>query len=223
MASRLWLSYRRLVCLAAWSTVGCGGSPANAGFAGPPDDAGGPIGPDATVPQSGGDAGGATGDDGDLFFAPDGTTIGACLPGTYVGTFDCTITAILGLIQIPWKGPISLTLTGHQSGGEIQTLTIAPGARISGTDQYDGSFNASLSGTLDCPTQKLTGALDGNYQLLMGIVNVNAMFAGDMGADYTGNSTPPAFTKGVMGPLASPQWGGDGGFLGTCTWSAALK
>ncbi len=128
-------------------------------------------------------------------------------PGRTSGTFDCTISAILGLVQIPWKGPISLTLTGEQSGGEIQTLTIAPGARISGTDQYDGSFSANLSGILDCPAQKLTGALDGNYQLAMGIINVNAMFAGNMGANYTGNSTPPAFTNGVIGPLASPQWG----------------
>jgi hypothetical protein len=227
MALRSRLSYRRLVCLTAWSTMGCGGSPTNSGFAlGPPQDAGGAdaiMETDATVPSGDGDGRGATVDDGGQLFSTNGTTLAACVPGTYVGTFDCTISAILGLVQIPWKGPISLTLTGRQSGGEVQTLTIAPGARISGTDQYDGSFSANLSGTLDCPTQKLTGALDGDYQLAMGIVNVNAMFAGDMGADYTGSSTTPAFTNGVMGPLASPQWGGDGGFLGTCKWSAALR
>jgi hypothetical protein len=171
--------------------------------------------------------GGATPVDeaGILFInAVDGSTLGGCVPGTYVGTFDCTITAILGLIQIPWKGPMSLTLTGHQSAsGEFRMLSIAPGAQISGTDQYDGSFSANLSGTLDCATQKLKGALAGTYLLTMGLLNVNAMFAGNLAGDYAGNATPPAFTNGVMGPLASPQWGGDGGFLGTCTWSAALQ
>jgi len=227
---------RPLVCLAACSIAGCGGSSGSPDFgsgatpARPQDDAGA-TGSDAGAPLNDAGGGSATNDvtlppvdEAGVLFVADATTTRGCVPGTYVGTFDCTITAILGLIQIPWKGPMSLTLTSQASGaGEFQMLTIAPGAHILGTDQYDGGFSANLSGTLDCATQKLTGALDGNYQLMMGLLNVNAMFAGSLAADYAGNAAPPSFTNGVMGPLASPQWGGDGGFLGTCTWSAALK
>jgi hypothetical protein len=241
MGSPSWLSSHRVLCPVVCSILGCGGSSAIMGFGA--DDAGDgtAIGTDGTAPQPDGNGGGARNDGGAnpvdgaaptqvdeagiLFInAVDGATLGGCVPGTYVGTFDCTITAILGLIQIPWKGPMSLTLMGQQSAsGEFTMLAIAPGAHISGTDQYDGSFSANLSGTLDCATQKLKGALDGTYLLMSGLVNINAMFAGNLAGDYAATATPPAFTNGVMGPLASPQWGGDGGFLGTCTWSAALK
>jgi len=188
-------------------------SDSDAGAQSPPDDAAGTA--DATR------AGPPSGDPG--LVASDATAA-ACVPGTYAGTFDCTVTAFFDIVQIPWSGSLSLTFVGQSStAGEFTMLTIAPGAHLSGTDQYGGTFGADLSGTLDCATQKLTGTLqNGRYQLQQGIANVDITFTGDLAGDYDGNATPPAFPTGTMGPLESADLGGDAGLVGTCTWSAAL-
>jgi hypothetical protein len=94
-----------------------------------------------------------------------------CQPGTYSGMFTTTVTTDAGLLpslfSLNWTGMLSITLVGQvvqsTSNGEAfsasPVLTIAPGAMLSGTDNFGGHFTSGLSGQLDCPTKVLTGTL----------------------------------------------------------------
>jgi hypothetical protein len=145
------------------------------------------------------------------------STGGECLPGTYAGTFTCNVMAI-SVIQFPWSGSLSITLVGQDTmNGEFSTLTIAPGAKVSGADGHGGTFTADLTGSLDCPTRKLTGSMN-NGQYLNGFVRL--LFTGDLTASYDVTATPRAFQNGVMGPLVSPELPT---VEGNCTWTATLQ
>jgi len=152
---------------------------------------------------------------GDAALPP--TAMPDCVPGTYSGQFTCNVAALL-VIQFPWNGSISLTLQGQETGGgEFPVLTIAPGAKIMGTDSNGGTFTADLSGQLDCATRKLTGSMqNGLYKNSMLMLS----FSGALSAGYDAQATPRAFTSGAMGPLQSPQLPT---VAGTCTWSATLR
>jgi hypothetical protein len=125
----------------------------------------------------------------------------------------------LGILKFPWGGSLSITLVGQQSGGgEFPVLTIAPGAKITGSDSHGGMITADLTGQLDCATRKLSGSMqNGVYQSGSAL---KLAFSGGLAADYDAQATPRAFANGVMGPLKSPQLPT---VMGTCTWTATLQ
>jgi hypothetical protein len=216
--------------------VGCGGSSGDPGFAVP--DAGSltPVtddGGDAAIDDSSGfdlDAGQVTialmGGDGAL-----PPVKFDCEPGTYSGMFVTTVTTDAGLfpslLHFNWMGNLSITLVGHvmqtqSANGENFTaapvLTIAPGAMLSGTDNFGGYFSSGLSGQLDCPSKQLTGTLsNGTYEYPgdAGSITMVGMLTGV----YDGTMTPPALTMGTIA-VGSPMWSTLGA---TGTWSATLQ
>jgi hypothetical protein len=169
-----------------------------------------------------------TGDDSgpmDIFTSSDaGGPVFPCQPGTYGGAFSTKVTSDAGglfsLFSLNWKGNLSITLQGRvmSGAGEIPepTLTIAPGAKLSGTDAYGGTFSAELSGQLDCPSKTLTGTLaNGSYNWHGSTMSLD----GTLSATYDGTMTPPALTMGGMN-VTSPQvpsLAADG------TWTAQLQ
>jgi len=157
-----------------------------------------------------------------------------CQPGTYAGMFATTVTADAGLFALlgtsfGWGGNLSLTLTGttkvvEAGSGEFITdytvLTIAPGAKLSGTDMYGGQFSANVSGQLDCPSRRLTGTMTNGTYLLPGLGDAGAiMMNGTLSATYDPSSSPVTLTNGTI-TGSSPQvasLGADG------TWTATLQ
>jgi hypothetical protein len=227
--------YSRLARSVAGSllALGCGGSSGEIGFA-PPDS-----GLPALATDDGGDA--ASDDSSGLVLDSGQVTIvlmggdGAppavkfdCEPGTYSGMFTTTVTTDAGLfpslLHFNWMGNLSITLVGHvmqtqSANGENFTaapvLTIAPGAMLSGTDNFGGYFSSGLSGQLDCPSKQLTGTLsNGTYEYPgdAGSITMVGMLTGV----YDGTTTPPALTMGTIA-VGSPMWSTLGA---TGTWSA---
>jgi hypothetical protein len=157
-----------------------------------------------------------------------------CQPGTYTGMFATTVTADGGLFALlgtsfGWGGDLSLTLTGttkmvEAGSGEFMTdytvLTIAPGARLSGTDMYGGQFSADLSGQLDCPSRRLTGTMNNGTYLLPGLGDAGAItMNGTLSATYDPSTSPVTLTNGTI-TGSSPQvasLGADG------TWTATRQ
>ncbi len=150
-----------------------------------------------------------------------------CQPGTYTGMFTTTVTTDAGLfpslLSFDWKGTLSITLVGHvtqTSSGESfaePTLTIAPGAELSGTDNFGGDFHAGLSGSLDCPSKALTGTLSNGTYTYPGDSGSITM-TGTLSATYDGTMTPPALSAGQIS-VGSPMFSTLGA---TGTWSATL-
>jgi hypothetical protein len=197
---------------AAVVTTACG-SGGNEGFDAPgaTDAAGDGNAHDGNVDAS---SEGASFFGGDVDLPP---TNADCLPGTYTGQFTCSVMALV-VLKFPWSGSLSITLVAQQSGGgEFPVLTIAPGAKITGTDSHGGMISADLTGQLDCATRKLTGSMqNGVYQG----TNLKLAFTGALAADYDVQANPRAFASGVMGPLKSPQLPT---VVGSCTWTATLQ
>ena len=128
------------------------------------------------------------------------------------------------LLTINWTGNLSITLQGqvtNNGAGEIPepTLTIAPGAKLSGVDSNGGSFYADLTGQLDCPSKVLTATIDnGSYTL---IPDAGVPMGGTLSATYDGTMKPPALAMGVMNlSSTSALFSGVGA---TGTWTAALQ
>lgn len=142
-----------------------------------------------------------------------------CLPGTYAGMFNAAATADAGLLALfgtsfAWGGNLSLTLTGtteviEAGGGEFRmdytVLTIAPGAKLSGTDMYGGQFTADVSGQLDCPSRTLTGTLENGTYLFPGLGDAGSiMMQGSLTATYDPSANPVALSGGTI-TASSPQ------------------
>jgi hypothetical protein len=118
------------------------------------------------------------------------------------------------------KGTLSITLVANQStphAGEFNsgTLTVAPGARMSGADQTTGAmFTGDLSGQLDCGTGMFVGTIsNGMWSFIAG---VSVMLTGSLSATYDPNANPVALVNGSL-DFASPQIQGA---AGAGTWSA---
>jgi hypothetical protein len=157
-----------------------------------------------------------------------------CQPGTYAGMFATTVTADGGLFALlgtsfAWGGGLSLTLTGttkmvEAGSGEFTTdytvLTIAPGAKLSGTDMYGGQFSADVSGQLDCPSRTLIGTMNNGTYLLPGLGDAGAItMNGTLSATYDPTTSPVSLTNGTI-TGSSPQvasLGADG------TWTATRQ
>ena len=97
-----------------------------------------------------------------------------CKPGTYAGTFATQVTSDAGglfaFVSFDFKGTLSIVVVGQvvQRAGEVPqtTYSIAPGAKVMGTDQsFGGSYHADLTGQLDCATRVFSGTLNGAYEI----------------------------------------------------------
>jgi hypothetical protein len=97
-------------------------------------------------------------------------------------------------------------------------LTIAPGAKITGTDSHGGTITADLSGALDCSTRKLIGTMQNGLYQNGALIQLS--FNGALAADYHQQTNPHAFVSGAMGPLQSAQLPT---VVGNCTWTATLQ
>jgi hypothetical protein len=214
--------------------LGCGGSGAQSGFpeggsgAQAPEDGGGASSDDSStlVLDSGQFTTVLTSDDG----APTSVTF-ACEPGTYSGMFTTTVTTDAGLfpslLSFNWTGTLSISLVGHvtqtqSANGENFTvaapvLTIAPGAMLSGADNFGGHFNSGLSGQLDCPTKTLTGTLSNGVYEYPGDAG-SIVMQGALSGTYEG-TTPPMLSMGQI-MVSSPTYSTLGA---TGTWSATFQ
>jgi len=112
-----------------------------------------------------------------------------CVPGTYAGYYDCYSD---GSIQVP-PGPIAFTLQGEPQG---KTLHIASGATV-GMDAGGIATIADISGTLDCTTYKLTGAVS-NATIVSSSFTTTVNQAGELSADYDASAPVPAFVNGLI-------------------------
>jgi hypothetical protein len=231
---------RGWVVAACAATLACGSTAgSSAGF--PGDDG---TGSTPATSGSGDDGGGvqaaptfASGDDGGsgVLFTGDasGPATGGsnCQPGTYTGAFKTHVTndagGILGLFaalfSLDWDGTISVALQGTattQQNGEFAytTLTIAPGATMSGADQYGGHFSATLSGQLDCTTGRFTGSISNGSYVYQGDAGSIAM-SGDFSATYDGSTNPPSLRDGQLS-VGSPQLATTGA---SGTWQATKQ
>ena len=230
--------------VATWTALGCGGNGAN-GFpvsgTGTTNDVdgslsdGGSLVADSMMSASDGSPVFVGGGHGDL------SGMYNCQPGTYLGSFTTKVGATdsgASIFNFNWDGCLSITLAPSDAGvtaagvGEnfgYQTLTVAPGAQLSGRDQMGGSFTLDLTGSLDCkpangpPT--LTGTLNGGYCF------GTATCAPDAGLNVGGNlsatygNMPPELTGDQAGDLTVCAITGDASCLfpgADGTWSAAL-
>jgi hypothetical protein len=215
--------------------LGCGGSGAGAGFSSPDGGSGAPAS----------DGGDTSSDDSSTLFLDSGqfTTVlassdgaappvtFACEPGTYSGMFTTTVTTDAGLfpslLSFNWTGTLSIALVGHvtqtqSANGENFTvaapvLTIAPGAMLSGADNFGGHFISGLSGQLDCPTKMLTGTLSNGVYEYPGDAG-SIVMQGTLSGTYDGTK-PPTLTMGEI-QVGSPTYSTLGA---TGTWSATLQ
>ncbi len=211
--------------LSGWVCVACG---SHGGALG---GSGASSGDDEGNPASDAGGGASSGDDastGMVFTSSDAAPAGVtfeCEPGTYTGMFMTQVGSDAGglasLFSFAWTGTLSITLQGsvmNTSAGEIplSTLTIAPGAKLSGMDMMGGIFSADLSGMLDCPTKMLTVTVaNGTYTDAF----MTVQMTGSMTATYDASSGTPELTDGMIS-VGSPQYASlsaDG------TWSATLK
>jgi hypothetical protein len=95
-------------------------------------------------------------------------------------------------------------------------LTIAPGAMLSGTDNFGGHFVSGLAGQLDCPTKTLAGTLmNGGYDY-PGNDAANIELTGSLTATYQDTPTPPSLTMGTIS-VGSPTYST---LAANGTWSA---
>jgi hypothetical protein len=234
-----WLATRGRPWLAgalgAWGlALGCGGSGGQSGFpeggSGAPalDDGGGASSDDSSTLDL--DSGQFT----TVLASGDGATASvtfACEPGTYSGMFTTTVTTDAGLFpslfSFNWTGTLSISLVGHvtqtqSANGENFTvaapvLTIAPGAMLSGADNFGGHFNSGLSGQLDCPTKTLTGTLSNGVYEYPGDAG-SIVMQGALSGTYDG-TTPPMLSMGQI-TVSSPTYSTLGA---TGTWSATFQ
>jgi hypothetical protein len=151
--------------------------------------------------------------------APGAPAAGACQPGVYTGTFQCTFvgdpavfgTDVAGGFSLEVTGPISLELVQSANG---EFLQISDG-QFSAVAQLFFGFRAKLRGDLDCKSLNLSATTEGGMWAL-GDPDMPLLPGGDFAADVHGALNPKT------GEL-SGQWSFTTGTIpGTCTgqWSA---
>jgi hypothetical protein len=122
-----------------------------------------------------------------------------CMPGTYSGPFTTQVfvgDAGPGPLALMWTGTLTVTLVGQMettTGGELPTtmLTIAPGGRLAGMDNFGGSFGADVTGQLDCSSKKLEATISNGLYLIWSSDAATIPFGGTANGIYAA-STPPA-------------------------------
>jgi hypothetical protein len=211
----------------AAASFGCGSKSNDLGAAGGPGSSHGPgldAGPstdntnmDATLPSG----------DPAQHFVPSltddagiVTMQGFCTPGVYEGKFMTYVGAggdggSAGPFSFMWNGSLTLDLRAQKitmtsmTAGELPTTTstntleIADGGALDGSDTMGGSFFANLSGKLDCspdagPPFHLTATLSNGGYSLGGFLQL--AIVGTLTADYVeaGTLTPPMLANGAI-------------------------
>jgi hypothetical protein len=121
-------------------------------------------------------------------------------------------------------GTLSIALeankpTPHPGEFNTGTLTVAPGAMFSGTDNYGDVWSANISGQLDCGSGMFVGSLTNGVAHIFGIDAATIMLDGSLSATYQPSANPVALVNGSIS-LSSPQVANT---TGMGTWSAALQ
>jgi hypothetical protein len=144
-------------------------------------------------------------------YVPGSTASSRCLPGHYKGSFQGTYAfATAGYVnKNPVSGAIVLDLL-QSSNPEF--LSISNGT-LSGTADFIYPFSATLTGTLDCTTNKFTSTMNGSYKV--GIKNYPYNGALDSGYDPSSESLTPG-TWNAVEPTQKLN-GGSG------TWNATYS
>jgi hypothetical protein len=161
-----------------------------------------------------------------LFVADSAPTRAAsdCDPGTYTGTFVMMVgfgglstgTTLMGTLSIALEANKP---TPHPGEFNTGTLTVAPGAMFSGTDNYGDVWSANISGQLDCGSGMFVGSLTNGVAHIFGIDAATIMLDGSLSATYQPSANPVALVNGSIS-LSSPQVANT---TGMGTWSAALQ
>lgn len=141
-----------------------------------------------------------------------------CLPGTYVGSFEGEISALLGAIRIEVAGDITIDV---ELSGTVDRLTVRKGV-LQGTDTSadKNPLFARIGGVLNCATKKLErGTItDGTYNRvdpIWGGPPTTTTFSGTIAGIYSTN--PPA----AVGTWMVENATGTRQSMGT--WNAALR
>ena len=185
-------------------------TPADPLDAGAPDSGVAPV-IDASAPPERPDAGQPV--------APDAGKTG-CLPGTYKGSFQGEISALLGLVRIDVAGDITIQVELAETNGD--RLKIGVGV-LQGTDTSDqkNPLFARIGGVLNCATKKLENGTitDGTYNRVDPLNPFSGptttTFSGTIGGVYSTN--PPA----AVGTWMVTNGSGTRTSMGT--WNAALQ
>jgi hypothetical protein len=194
------------------------------------DSGGGSVATDASVAHE--TTGGATAtfvDDGalpPLLFAADSAparSASDCKPGTYTGMFVMMVD-FMGISGLTLQGPLSITLVANKPSphpGEFNsnTLTVAPGATFTGTDDLGDVITADLSGQLDCGTHMFVGTLSNGVSYVFGSDAWTPRVDGTMSGTYDPSVSPPALTNGSFTFTSADV----PGTTGSGSWSATLQ
>jgi hypothetical protein len=215
---------RSILCVSMAGTIAasCGSPASHFDSVGSTDDSSSDAG-------TGSDAGkgSASSSGGAVFLSDDDATAASasdCMPGTYSGPFKTQVfigDAGPGPFALMWTGTLTVTLVAKSqtvTGGELPTttLTIAPGGRLQGTDNFNGTFGADVTGQLDCSSKKLSATISNGVYLILNNDASSIAFDGTAEGTYS-KSTPPALAGSIyivttdQGPL------GDLGATGTVT------
>jgi hypothetical protein len=142
-------------------------------------------------------------------YVPGSTASSRCLPGHYKGSFQGMYSfAIAGYAnKHPVSGAIVLDLL-QSSNPEF--LSISNGT-LSGTADYIYPFTSTLTGTLDCTTNKFTSKMNGSYKV--GIQNYP--YTGTLASGYDPSSE--SLTPGTWNAVEPNQSlnGGSGSWNAT--------
>ncbi len=176
-----------------------------------------------------GDGGkGAASSSGGAVFAGDddaaAASVSDCVPGTYSGPFTTQVfigDAGPGPFALMWTGTLTVTLVGRSqttTGGELPTttLTIAPGGRLQGMDNFNGTFAADVTGQLDCPSKKLNATISNGVYLVLSSDASTLAFDGTADGMYR-RTTPPALAGSITIVTTDQGALGDLGAMGTVT------
>jgi hypothetical protein len=147
-----------------------------------------------------------------------------CVPGTYSGPFTTQVfigDAGPGPFALMWTGTLTVTLAAQSkttTGGELPTttLTIAPGGRLQGMDNFNGTFGADVTGQLDCPSKKLNATIANGVYLVLNNDASTIAFDGTAEGTYK-TSTPPALAGSIYIVTTDQGAFGDLGATGTVT------
>ncbi len=147
-----------------------------------------------------------------------------CKPGTYTGNFVMMVgfgglgggTTLNGTLSIAL---VANKPTPHPGEFNSGTLTVAPGARFSGKDNYGDVWSANISGQLDCGSGMFVGSLSDGVADIFGSDAATVTLEGSLSATYDASANPVALVNGSI-ELSSPQVANT---TGMGTWSAALQ